>query len=284
MKGLLLIDKPAGITSHDVVARLRREVGIRKIGHAGTLDPPATGLMLLLLGPVTRLSRFFLGMDKEYSVRFRLGEESDTLDATGTIVRRLPVDVSAERLQQALASFLGEIEQVPPMFSAKKIGGQKLYRMARRGVSVERAPRRVSIFAVQLVKTALPEAEISLRCSSGTYVRSLVHDLGRMLGCGALVTELRRTATGPFSVSQAVFLGEGKAAYEAVLIPPERLLESIPGRVLCPQEAERIRQGQDLSCAEKDPQGWIRLFDPGGKLIALGQVEKGRIHPCAVLS
>ena len=301
MNGLLLVNKPAGITSHDVVVRLRRAADIRRIGHAGTLDPFATGLMLVLLGRATRLSQFFLAMRKEYRLRLRLGEESDTLDVTGKIVRRTPVQVSEDQFRQALALFLGEIQQIPPMFSAVKMGGRKLYEMARRGLTVDRAPRAVSITQLQILCLNLPEAEILLQCSSGTYVRSLVHDLGRALGCGALVTQLCRTAVGPYRLNEALALPEREGmsppgaggvspvaedagtGWKSAVISPDELLQEIPGRVVSGTEIERIRHGQDLARVGADQAGWVRLLDPERRLVAMGVVQETAVHPRIVL-
>ncbi len=284
--GLLLIDKPGGITSHDVVARLRTLTAIARIGHAGTLDPFATGLMLLLVGRATRLSQFFVGMNKEYRARLRLGEESDTLDVTGRILHVKPVNVSAESLRQTLISFRGEIEQVPPMYSAVKVQGKKLYQMARLGVAVERSPRAVSICALEVLETELPELELLVRCSSGTYIRSLVHDIGQKLGCGAIVTRLRRTETGPYRLEQATPLTEleSKADWESSLIPIEQLLPDIPLRLVDELDVERVRHGKDLPRTSESPGGWVRLLGPNEKLIALGKVGETSIHPSIVLA
>lgn len=287
MNGLLLLDKPAGLTSHDVVARLRTQTGIRKIGHGGTLDPFATGLLLVLLGRATRLSRFFLGMPKQYQARFRLGEESDTMDVTGKIQRRAPVDVSPDQLRQVLCSFTGEIEQVPPMYSAIKVDGRKLYEIARKGKTMERSARKVTIFELQLSRVEPPDVEISMQCSSGTYVRSLVHDIGKALGCGALVTELRRSAAGPYRLEQALRLpcSTEQVDWASFLIPMERLLPELSRRVVSGPELDCIRHGRDLSRTAEDVRSeWVRLFDPEERLVALGRVEESRIHPSIVLT
>lgn len=285
MNGLLLVDKPAGVTSHDVVARLRKEMGIRRIGHAGTLDPLATGLLPALLGQATRLSQFFQGMEKEYWVRSRLGQESDTLDVSGKILRCRPVSVSLEEIQRAAAALTGEIAQVPPMFSAKRAGGRRLYQMARSGVTVERSPRRVFVSRLEILKLELPEIELQVCCSSGTYIRSLVHDLGQMLGCGALVSALRRTAVGSYRVEDATPLQSDPepAGRESLVISLEKLLPELPRRTVQSEEAARVCRGQALGRREDEPLGWIRLFDCDERLIALGRVEESRIHPRIVL-
>ena len=284
--GLLLIDKPAAITSHDLVARLRRLTAIKRIGHAGTLDPFATGLMLLLLARATRLSQFFMGLDKEYLVRLRLGEESDTLDVTGRILQTRPVDVSAEHLRQALDSFRGEIQQIPPMYSAVKVQGKKLYQMARQGKTVERPPRIVLIHQLRVLELKLPELEILVRCSSGTYVRSLVHDIGQKLGCGAIVTALCRTKIGPYRLEQAAPPAELelKADWKSSLIPMAQLLTHIPFQLVDERDVERVRHGEDLPRTAQLLDGWVRLLGPDEKLIAVGKVGETSIHPSIVLA
>jgi tRNA pseudouridine55 synthase len=284
--GLLLIDKPAAITSHDLVAHLRRLTAIKRIGHTGTLDPFATGLMLLLFGRATRLSQFFMGLDKEYRVWLRLGEESDTLDATGRILETKPVDVSAEHLRQILNSFRGEIQQIPPMYSAVKVQGKKLYQLARQGKTVERAPRLVSIHQLQVLELKLPELEVLVCCSAGTYVRSLVHDIGQKLGCGAIVTALCRTGSGPYRLEQAAPLAELelKADWKSSLVPMERLLTDIPFQLVDERDLERVRHGKDLPRTSQLIGGWVRLLGPDEKLIALGKVGEVSIHPSIVLA
>jgi tRNA pseudouridine55 synthase len=282
--GLLLIDKPPGRTSHDVVTSLRRLTGIQKIGHAGTLDPFATGLLLLLIGRATRLSQFFLEMDKEYYVRLRLGEESDTMDLTGKIVQSGAVSVSSEDIERTVRSFRGKIQQVPPMFSAVKVRGRKLYQMARRGLAIERPPRTVSIYLIEVLQAQLPELEIVVRCSSGTYIRSLVHDLGQVLGCGAIVTALRRTEVGPYPLTRAIHLPQPGLTldWKSLLIPIEELLLDVPSRRVGGEELDLIRHGKDLARISETPDAWVRLMDSGGKLIALGKVGK-TVHPSIVL-
>lgn len=204
MPGFLLIDKPAGITSHDVIDRLRRVTGEGRIGHAGTLDPFATGLLIVGVGrEATKRLGEFLGMDKEYEALAIFGGESDTQDVTGVIVPTHTTLPHKEAVSSAMAGFTGEISQTPPMYSAKKIGGKKLYELARAGKTVERAPVKVTISKFRLDEYAPPRLRFTVRCSSGTYVRTLAHDLGAMLGCGAYLEELRRTAIGAHSIATA---------------------------------------------------------------------------------
>ena len=203
--GFLLVDKPVGPTSHDIVDAARRALGTRKIGHAGTLDPFASGLLILAVGAKTKEISKFVGLDKAYEATLRLGAASDTMDRTGVITEQKDcAPISRETFETALEKFRGEIEQVPPMYSAKKIGGKKLYELARAGETVERKPVRVTILELELIDYAWPIAKIHTRVSSGTYIRALADDIGKMLGCGAYLEELRRTTIGSFDVKDAV--------------------------------------------------------------------------------
>lgn len=205
LSGFLLVDKPVGPTSHDIVDAARRVLRTRKIGHAGTLDPFASGLLILAVGKMTKEISKFVGLDKAYEATLRLGATSDTMDRTGAIAEQKDcAPVSREAFEAALEKFRGEIDQVPPMYSAKKVGGKKLYELAREGVEIERKPVRVTIHELDLAEFAWPHAKIRTRVSSGTYIRALADDIGKALGCGAYLEELRRTAIGSFDVKDAV--------------------------------------------------------------------------------
>jgi len=209
LEGVLLIDKPSGITSHDVVDRVRRILRMKRIGHAGTLDPLATGLLIILVGKATRLSQYLMSLDKEYEGTIKLGETTNTQDADGEIVATRPLpELSEADLNRAMGEFIGDQYQTPPMFSAKKLAGVPLYKLARKGKEVEREPRFIRISQFELLRFALPELHIRVRCSKGTYIRTLAHDLGEKLGCGAHLSALRRTATDRFSVADAATLEE----------------------------------------------------------------------------
>jgi tRNA pseudouridine55 synthase len=207
-KGFILINKPAGITSHDVVDKLREITKIKKIGHAGILDPFATGLLILGIGrEFTKKLSVFQKKDKEYIANLRLGAESDTFDRDGKIVERKVERIpEREEIEETLKIFLGEIEQIPPAFSAKKIGGKKLYELARKGIKVEPKPQRVKIYEISILEYKFPYLKIKVKCSSGTYIRSLANDIGKKLGCGAYVEELTRTKIGEFSIENAIEL------------------------------------------------------------------------------
>ncbi len=206
LDGILLIDKPKGMTSHDVVNRLRRILKIKRIGHTGTLDPDATGLLVLCVGKATKASAALSDVDKTYRVGFLLGVETDTYDSAGKIVARKEVSVSKDELQKVIDGFVGEQEQQVPMFSAVKVNGRKLYEYARRGIEITPPIRKVKIHSIDLNSYSSPEGELEVSCSKGTYVRALVHDIGKKLGTGAITTEIRRMRCGSVQVSQAVSL------------------------------------------------------------------------------
>jgi tRNA pseudouridine55 synthase len=209
LEGVLIIDKPSGMTSHDVVDHVRRVLRMKRVGHAGTLDPLATGVLIILVGKATKLSQFLMSLDKEYEGTIKLGETTNTHDAEGEVVATRPVPALTEEQARAMmATFLGDQYQTPPMFSAKKQDGVPLYKLARKGKEVEREPRFIRVASFELLRFAPPELDIRLRCSKGTYVRTIAHDLGEKLGCGAHLSALRRTATDRFTVAQAVPLAQ----------------------------------------------------------------------------
>ena len=216
LEGVLLVDKPTDHTSHDVVARLRRKLNMKRIGHAGTLDPMATGLLIMLIGKATRISQYLISLDKEYEGTITLGSTTDSQDADGQVMETRPVPPLTEaEVRTAMNSFLGDQYQMPPMYSAIKIGGVPLYKSARKGEDVVREPRFIRVMSFDLTRFALPQLDFRLRSSKGTYVRTIAHDLGQKLGCGAHLSALRRTATDRFNISQAMTLD----AIEALPIP-----------------------------------------------------------------
>ena len=209
MEGVLLVDKPGGLTSHDVVYRLRRKLGIKKIGHAGTLDPMATGLLVMLIGKATRISQYLISVDKVYEGEATLGVVTDSQDAEGEVMETRPVpELTEAQVREAMKGFLGDQYQTPPMHSAIKIGGVPLYKMARQGVEVEREPRFIRVASFDLLSLALPKLTFDLHCTKGTYVRTIAHDLGQKLGCGAHLTALRRTGSGKFGIAQCLPLDQ----------------------------------------------------------------------------
>lgn len=210
--GVLLVDKPPAHTSHDVVARLRRKLNMKRIGHAGTLDPMATGLMIILIGKATSISQYLISLDKEYEGTIELGKVTDSQDADGEVLETRPVPPLTEaEIRTAAKSFLGDQYQTPPMYSAIKIDGVPLYKSARKGIEIEREPRFIRVINFELTRFALPQFDFKLRCTKGTYVRTIAHDLGQKLGCGAFLAALRRTATDKFNVAQALTIEQIEA-------------------------------------------------------------------------
>ncbi|HEX2030194.1 MAG TPA: tRNA pseudouridine(55) synthase TruB [Actinomycetota bacterium] len=275
--GVLLVDKPSGITSHDAVDAVRRALGVRRVGHAGTLDPMASGLLVLGVGRATRLLRFLGDLEKEYEGTGRLGEETDTLDATGSVVRTAPADVAEEDLRGAMASFIGDIEQRPPAYSAVKVGGRRLYRAARAGERVKAPPRRVRVDAFDLLGFDGRDFDFRAVCSSGTYVRSLVADLGTALGPGAHLTRLRRTRIGRFSVSDAV-----PADAPGAPLPIDRAVEHLRRVEVDGDEAEAARHGRCLAPAGVE--GPYALVGPGGRVIGVWRDTGTKSCPDVVLA
>lgn len=280
--GVLPVDKPVGPTSHDVVAEARRALGERRIGHTGTLDPFASGLLLLCVGRATRVAQFLTGMDKTYEATARLGIATDTEDREGEVVSSSEGwrEVTPERLEEALAPLRGEILQAPPRFSAKKIGGEAAHRRVRRGESVELEPVVVTVHELSVVAFDPPDVRLRVRCSSGTYVRSLARELGEALGVGAHLTALRRTAVGAFGVDGAPTPGELRdgEVVEAAWITPLEALASLPRIELDEEGARELGHGRAVAA------GPIEDADPAvaarqGALAAIGAVREGRFHP-----
>jgi len=285
--GVLLVNKPAGPTSHDVVSRVRKAAGIRRVGHAGTLDPFASGLLLLLLGQATRLSEYLLALDKRYEATARI--ETSTHDLEGEIVteNRDWTSVSRSDIAEALAEFEGSILQAPPRFSSKKVKGEAAHRRARRGEDVVLEPVPVTIHSVSLLQFAAPELRFKVRCSSGTYVRALARDLGRTLGVGAHLTGLVRTGIGSFDVGAAADLTDlrDRTAVEDRLIPPSVALSHLPSVEINAAEAEKIRRGQFVPLAgSRPPDGETVRILRDGALLAVGAVNGDRLRPRKVLS
>ncbi len=223
-EGILLIDKHSGCTSHDIVGMVRRKLKMKAVGHAGTLDPMATGLLVILVGRATKVSQYIMSLDKVYEGSFKLGETTDSQDSDGEVVSTAPVpEISEDGLRAQMNKFLGDQYQIPPMFSAKKINGVPLYKLARKGKEVEREPRFINVSKFDLLGWNSPVGEFRLACSKGTYVRTICHDLGQKLGCGAHMTSLRRTYTNKFDVADAITIAEldtlGSAAIKSRLIP-----------------------------------------------------------------
>lgn len=279
MTGVILLDKPEGITSFWAAAQLRRVCGEKKIGHTGTLDPMASGLLPVLLGGATKFADLLPSHDKAYRATFLLGAETDTLDITGRVVRQRYVAVNASDVERALAAFRGRITQIPPMYSALSQNGVRLYALARQGIEVERSAREVEIYRLELTQTDDVKGAytIDVQCSAGTYIRSLVSDLGEALGCGAVLTALRRTEANGLSVTDARTLDGLRALspqeLSACVLPVDAVLADYPAVTVTEKQSVRFRNGGALDLARvrgADADGLYRVYDPQGTFLGLG--------------
>lgn len=291
MNGLLVMDKPAGMTSHDVVALVRRATGERSVGHLGTLDPMATGVLPLLLGRYTRLAQFFGQAEKEYTGRIRFGWATDTYDAEGTPSGEAkPLQLGLHELRELATRFNGPMEQVPPVFSAKKIGGVPAYKLARAGADVPVKPARIVIHSFTLHELEGDEVSFTLRVSAGGYVRSVAHELGQLASCGAHLAALRRTHAGAFSLEHSVTAEELKACAGgdgAGVIPrlvhPRRLLEAMPAVTVNEDIAGRLRNGMQVNVPEFSGAPMVRIFTGPTELFAIGKRIAGTLMQPAVV-
>lgn len=279
MDGIINVNKPTGMTSHDVVYRLRKILGIKKIGHTGTLDPDASGVLPMCVGKGTKLAEHLTASDKCYKAELTLGAITDTQDASGEILEKFEVKVSRERLEEVLREFVGEIEQIPPMYSAIKIGGKKLYELAREGKTVERKARKITIHSAELEEfdEKSGKARISVECSKGTYIRTLCNDIGVRLGCGGYMSALERTRSGRFSIDNSFTLEEiEKMAADGdfgFMIPVEEALSDYERVVLGKRDTYRICNGLRFSVGSLKDNKIYRAFDEGGRFLAL--IKKG---------
>ena len=276
ISGVLVVDKPVGMTSHDVVQAIRNGTGLRRAGHTGTLDPRASGVLVILVGPAVRLSEYVSASDKRYQAIIRLGSTTDTFDSEGKFTRSdTPVNVTEAQFEEVLQTFVGEIEQTPPPYSAVKVQGRKAYEMARQGEEVDLAPRIIQVHHLEVLEWAPPEVVVDVHCSSGTYVRSLANDLGEKLGCGAYLVGLRRTKSGRFSLRDATPLRKLQEAFTAgnwyqYLIPAAEALGDWPAIELNPDEVEGVRHGHRVKAEADTPVGKrVRGVSTQGELVAL---------------
>jgi len=271
MTSLLLLDKPENITSFSAVSRARRILGIKKAGHTGTLDPMATGVLPILLGGATRFAEFLPSHDKAYLAGIQLGITTDTLDITGTILDERPVNVTREDIKGALAQFRGKIMQVPPMYSAKSQGGQRLYELARRGVEVEREARPVEIYRLELID----ETNIYVECSAGTYIRSLIDDLGQVLGCGACMSSLRRVKANGYDISRCVTLEQLEQGGARGFVSIDEALSAWPAIEVTPAQAVRFKNGGalDLARLRDVSAGELHRVYSENKFLGFGRIQ-----------
>ena len=287
--GVLCVDKPQGFTSFDVVAKVRGIARTRRIGHAGTLDPMATGVLPLFLGRATKAVDLLPQQGKRYTAAIQLGLETDTWDVTGQILSRRPAAVTRQQLEEALARYRGEFAQLPPMYSAVQVGGKRLYELARKGLEVERAPRQVCIHRLELLEWEEAAGRLTLEvdCSKGTYIRSLAHDLGRDLGCGGTLAALRRTWAAGFGLAQCVTLAEVQQAADAgrlaqLLLPVERVFDCLPPVRLAAKEAHLFQNGVRLELGRvgvSAPEGArLAAYGPDGRFLAVAQAAEGLLR------
>lgn len=283
--GILLLDKPQGLTSNQALQDVKYLYRACKAGHTGSLDPIATGLLPLCFGEGTKVSQFLLDSDKTYISQFRLGVETDTYDAEGEVVAEQEVKVSHADVEKALKHFEGDIEQIPPMYSAVKLGGKALYKLAREGVEVEREPRQVRIHSIRILGWPADNTiELEVCCSKGTYVRALAHDLGQILGCGAHMTALRRTRVGELKLDDAATIDEIRQLEPEnrghLLAPIDDALQGLPEVTLTSLATHYLLQGQPVSMTHGHSPGWVRLYEPEHEFIGMGEVlDDGRVAP-----
>lgn len=275
MNGIVIIDKPAGWTSQDVVSKLRGVLRTRRIGHGGTLDPMATGVLPVFVGRATRGVEFFEHAEKTYEATLRLGLTTDTEDISGTVLEEKEVSISEADFLGVLPQFRGKIQQIPPMYSALKVNGQKLYDLARKGKEVERQPREIEIFKLECLEFNGKEARLRVACSKGTYIRTLCKDIGQTLGCGGCMAALRRVTAGEYTIDQAVALDELVAAEnpEGYLRPVDSMFHNFPAHTLTPNQEKRCRNGNAFSLSL--PDGTYRAYGQNGEFLMLAKVEDG---------
>lgn len=293
ISGVLPVDKPVGPTSHDVVGIARRALGTRRIGHTGTLDPFASGLLLLCLGPATRLAEYLSGLSKRYIATIRLGETTDTDDHTGEVIAGNDSwsDLREDDVRRALGSQVGTIRQLPPVYSAKRVAGERMYAAARRGEAVVRTPVEVTVHSLEVLRVDLPVVQIEAHCSSGTYIRAIARDLGEALGTGGHLTALRRTAVDEHLIASAIGLDrlDDAAAVSAALLSPAAAMAHLPSVRVDADGADRITHGGAVDLPEGAgdtiPDGsTVTLLDDVGRLLAIGERHADRLRPRKVFT
>lgn len=279
MNGVIIIDKPKGKTSHDIVGILRKKFGTRKVGHTGTLDPLATGVLPVCIGNATRAADMLLSGEKKYRATMVLGKRSDTLDIEGVITEENEVCVTEEDVRRVIADFIGEQDQIPPMYSAIKKDGKKLYDLARQGIEVEREARRINIYSIEACEISLPEVTIEVHCSKGTYIRSLCDDIGTKLGCGAVMKELRRTYTAGFSIDEAYTLEELDKITDlsGTLKPTDALFADLPQIQLNEKQEKSITNGVRMTWRSGKEGETYRVYAPDGRFLCISKLVDMRL-------
>ena len=282
MNGIIIVDKLRGKTSHDIVYAIRRLTGIKKVGHTGTLDPMATGVLPICIGSATKVADMLTLSDKGYTAEFVLGKTTDTLDAEGEILTEAEVNVTEDEIRAAVMSFVGDIEQIPPMYSAIKQNGKKLYELARQGIEVERKPRKVTINSIDILEINGESVTIAVSCSKGTYIRTLCADIGEKLGTGAYMTKLRRTKTGIFNISQSHTLeelgtlNEEKGTLKSVLIPVDKIFEDYPEIILNEKQKKSVTNGVRMTYKGRENQSY-RVYDEDKNFLCISKIIDGKL-------
>lgn len=286
--GIIILNKPVGISSHKCVGIVRRALDMKKVGHTGTLDPEASGVLPILAGTATRAAEFLTMEDKRYRATVLLGTRTDTLDMAGEVLETNPVNVTAEEIHAAVKKFIGNIQQIPPMYSAIQINGQRLYNLARQGIDVERKPRDITVFSIDVLSIELPYVKLSVHCSKGTYIRTLASDIGDALGCGACISELERTASGVFTLENSITpeelmaLSENGEAEKAIL-PLDSFFKDYEAIHLDKKRADRVKNGVPIYYRGKVQGNFYRVYDEKGGFIALSQADIADGRECLKL-
>ena len=283
MNGIININKPLGITSHDVVGRLRRILGIKKIGHTGTLDPDASGVLPMCIGRATKTADMLTAQDKQYIAEVTLGSATTTLDASGEVTETANVNVTEEDILDAVLGFIGDVVQIPPMFSAIKVDGKRLYELAREGIEVERKPRTVKIDSIEILETDIANKKFSMKvdCSKGTYIRTLCDDIGRSLGCFAHMSGLVRTRSGRFDIKDSYTLSEveqmAAVGDMSFLVPIDKVFEELPRLILSSRRARLMCNGVKISAQGITDGETYRVYDEDGRFLTISEAEEGRL-------
>lgn len=286
--GIIILNKPVGISSHKCVGIARKALNMKKVGHTGTLDPEASGVLPILAGPATRASEFLTTEDKRYRATILLGTETDTLDMAGEVIKTSPVNVTEEEIRNVISRFTGDIEQIPPMYSAIQVNGQRLYNLARQGIEVERQSRKVTVFSIDIEKMELPYIEINVHCSKGTYIRTLASDIGTALGCGGCISSLERTASGVFDLKNSITPDEllslaEKGEVQKALLPLDSFFENYEAIHLDKKRADRVKNGVPIYYKGKIQGNFYRIYDEEGAFIALSQADITEGRECLKL-
>lgn len=276
--GIIILNKPVGISSHKCVGIARKALDMKKVGHTGTLDPQASGVLPILAGPATRASDFLTVEDKKYRATILLGTKTDTLDMAGEVIEENPVNVTEEEIYRTVKAFVGNIKQIPPMYSAIQVNGQRLYHLARQGVEVEREARDITIFSIDIESIELPSINVNVHCSKGTYIRTLAADIGDALGCGACIKELQRTASGVFTLENAITPDEllelsEKGEVEKAMLPLDSFFEKYEAIYLDKKKADRVKNGVSIYYKGKMKGNFYRVYDENNNFIALSQAD-----------